>query len=52
MTREHGTDYGAPLTDYEIEALRCLIGSHKYKDVGNEDGKGRCVTCGEEESDE
>lgn len=50
MTRENGLKFGAPLTEEEIEALRCLIGSHYYKDIG---GRSRaCVLCGAYEAEE
>lgn len=43
-------DYYEPLSEDEIQALRCLIDRHYYKDVG---GKRRvCVNCGKEEPDD
>ena len=43
-------DYNDPLGPEEIQALRCMIGNHLYKDCGGT--KRRCISCGVEEEDD
>lgn len=45
--REPGLKYGAPLTEDEIERLRCLLGNHIHEDSGGEHRV--CIVCGERE---